>query len=172
MKKKYWHTLYKRIMSVPQPSTSCYKASNNKYFNCPPLMADGRHFTDYRPQCQVMASLSKKTRFHCSLQQRLFLTTHGAKLIQENQKAACVKNSCAPCHKTGPGREDEPTPFSESDNASPHSASHSNCCADSSSLFNYYGHSTSKAQGELMVRVTLPSGGKAMSGGDPVAYNA
>ena len=32
---------------------SCYKTSNNKYFKCPPRMDDGRHFTDYRPNCHV-----------------------------------------------------------------------------------------------------------------------
>ena len=32
---------------------SCYKASNNKYFNCPPRMDDGRHFTDYRSSCDT-----------------------------------------------------------------------------------------------------------------------
>ena len=32
---------------------SCYKACNNKHFNCPPRMDDGRHFTDYRPNCHV-----------------------------------------------------------------------------------------------------------------------
>ena len=29
----------------------CYKTSNNKYSDCPPRMADGRHFTDFRPNC-------------------------------------------------------------------------------------------------------------------------
>ena len=27
--------------------------SNNKYFDCPPRMSDGRNFTDYRPSCDV-----------------------------------------------------------------------------------------------------------------------
>ena len=31
----------------------CNKTSNNKYFNCPPRMDDGRHFTDYRPNAYV-----------------------------------------------------------------------------------------------------------------------
>ena len=34
-------------------SAGCYKTTNNKYFNCPPRMSDGRHFTDYRPVCDV-----------------------------------------------------------------------------------------------------------------------
>ena len=31
---------------------SCHP-SNNKYFDCPPRMHDGRNFTDYRPSCDV-----------------------------------------------------------------------------------------------------------------------
>ena len=31
--------------------STCYKTSDNKYFGCPPKMSDGRHFTDYRPNC-------------------------------------------------------------------------------------------------------------------------
>ena len=27
---------------------NCHKTTNNKYFQCPPRMSDGRHFTDYR----------------------------------------------------------------------------------------------------------------------------
>ena len=34
-------------------SSACYKTSDNKFFDCPPRMADGRHFTDYRPECYV-----------------------------------------------------------------------------------------------------------------------
>ena len=32
---------------------SCYKACNNKHFNCPP-MDDGRHFTD----CDLIITLT------------------------------------------------------------------------------------------------------------------
>ena len=46
-----------------------------------------------------------------------------------------------------------------------------NCCADTNQLFNYYNHVDSKAQGELLPRLTVPGGGKAMNGGDPQAYN-
>ena len=31
----------------------CYKTSDNKNFGCPAKMSDGRHFTDYRPDCYV-----------------------------------------------------------------------------------------------------------------------
>ena len=33
--------------------STCYKTSDNKFMDCPPRMADGRHFTDYRPNCHT-----------------------------------------------------------------------------------------------------------------------
>ena len=36
---------------------NCYRTSNNKFFNAPPRMADGRHFTDYRPSCDANSSV-------------------------------------------------------------------------------------------------------------------
>ena len=44
--------------------TNCNKTSNNKYFNCPAKMSDGRHFTDYRPSCYVnnLLRYNNKTR--------------------------------------------------------------------------------------------------------------
>ncbi len=30
-------------------SYACYKTGDNRYNDCPPRMADGRHFTDFRP---------------------------------------------------------------------------------------------------------------------------
>lgn len=47
----------------------------------------------------------------------------------------------------------------------------SNACADSNSLFSYYGHMDTKAQGAFLPRVTMPSGGDAMKGGEPQPYN-
>ena len=43
--------------------SSCYKTSNNKYFNLPPRMDDARHFTDYRPNCVMNNLLSKEMNF-------------------------------------------------------------------------------------------------------------
>ena len=33
--------------------SNCYRASDNKYNDSPVRMADGRHFTDYRPSCDL-----------------------------------------------------------------------------------------------------------------------
>jgi hypothetical protein len=47
----------------------------------------------------------------------------------------------------------------------------SNCCAPSNKLFNYYDQLDGKIQGANFPRLTVPSGGLAGSGGDPVPFN-
>ena len=45
------------------------------------------------------------------------------------------------------------------------------CCAETNDLFNYYNHVDTKAQGELVPRNSIPSGGKWTDGGDPAPFN-
>ena len=52
---------------------SCYKTGNNKYFNAPPLMADGRHFTDYRPQCTLNNQIRAQNNGLSSFDYRMYL---------------------------------------------------------------------------------------------------
>ena len=48
-------------------SNICKKTSNNKYFNCPPRMDDGRHFTDYRPNDRVNNLIRNRMMLHLVL---------------------------------------------------------------------------------------------------------
>ena len=77
----------------------CYKTSNNKYFNCPPRMADGRHFTDYRPNCYVNNLLRANNKLYNSFEYRTFLTNNANNLMNLNRAYACQKNCCGPCKK-------------------------------------------------------------------------
>ncbi len=77
----------------------CYKTSNNKYFNCPPRMDDGRHFTDYRPNCYVNNLARANNNLANSFQYRKFLTENANKLMSLNRAYACQKNCCGPCMK-------------------------------------------------------------------------
>ena len=54
--------------------SNCYKTSNNKYANAPPRMDDGRHFTDYRPNCFLNNRLQVDNNVPNSYEMRLFLT--------------------------------------------------------------------------------------------------
>ena len=53
-------------------------ASNNKYPSCPPRMADGRHFTDYRPNTDVNNMIKLNNEIHTNFMK--FLTDNAEKL--------------------------------------------------------------------------------------------
>ena len=76
----------------------CDKTSNNKYFNCPPRMNDGRQFTDYRPNCYVNNLLRYTNRTMSSYEYRQFLINNGSELMKINNMYASEKTSCGPCN--------------------------------------------------------------------------
>lgn len=78
--------------------SECFKVSNNKYFNCPALMSDGRTFTDYRPNCLVDQSILKENKINSSYEYRQFLMKNASKFIEENSDLNYKKNSCETCN--------------------------------------------------------------------------
>ena len=50
---------------------------DNKHFDCPPKMADGRHFTDYRPSCDIDVAIRNDNSIKNNFQYRKFLQTNG-----------------------------------------------------------------------------------------------
>ena len=84
--------------------------SNNakKNFNCPALMSDGRHVTDYRPSCYVHDQIQKQNGIHNSHQYRRFLQQNADKLMAINQMYYESKNHCDSCYfQPDPNGNDE-----------------------------------------------------------------
>ena len=79
---------------------TCYKTSDNKYKDCPPRMSDGRHFTDYRPVCDVNNLIKLDRNIMSSFDYRGFLQNNGSQLIERNREKACMENCCGPCDET------------------------------------------------------------------------
>ena len=77
--------------------SSCDKASENKFFNCPPKMSDGRHFTDYRPRCAVNYPTEFKDAPLSSYDYRQYLIQNAEKLMTANYEKAFKDNACGPC---------------------------------------------------------------------------
>ena len=73
----------------------CDKTSNNKYFNCPPRMADGRHFTDYRPDSYSNNLVRMSNNIIGSYEYRQYLINNAGKLMQDNRLYANEKNGCS-----------------------------------------------------------------------------
>jgi len=86
-------------------TSACYKTSDNKFFDCPPRMSDGRHFTDYRTSCQVNDLLKVDNRISNSYQYRLFLQENANTIMDRNREIACAKNCCMPCASSPLGVE-------------------------------------------------------------------
>jgi hypothetical protein len=84
---------------------TCYKTSNNKFMDCPPRMADGRHFTDFRPNCHINNLLRADNEIGNSFQYRLFLSENAETLMDKNREIACSKNCCTPCASSALGVE-------------------------------------------------------------------
>ena len=75
----------------------CYKTSNNKHFGAPPRMDDGRHFTDYRPNCHINNIIRTGNNVMNSFQYRTFLTRNADELMDINRRYATMKNGSGPC---------------------------------------------------------------------------
>ena len=75
----------------------CTRPTNNQYFNCPPRMSDGRHFTDYRPRCTQAYDNKLKDQLMSSYDYRMFLTQNAENIINKNAFNAYMTNRCGPC---------------------------------------------------------------------------
>ena len=181
-------------------SDKCKYASNNKCFHCPPRMADGRHFTDYRPNCDLQSSLN--TRGLNSNSMRDWLISNADAVMANNRKHAIAKNGCGPCRDLevgtmlpeqsrvrcdkrrcyrnvtdvnglGQGRMYSEEPLAGLDaygEVVVRTGDDVNCCGRPEEVFNYYGDAVLPENAEYMERETV-LGGKAMHGGDPEAYD-
>ena len=72
---------------------------NNALHNkdCPPLMSDGRHATDWRPTCYVHDLIIKQNKIPNSHQMRYFLQKNASSLMKLNTEYFTTKNECKSC---------------------------------------------------------------------------
>lgn len=78
-------------------TSHCNRTTDNKHFDCPPKMADGRHFTDYRPSCDIDVAIRNDNSIKNNFQYRKFLQTNGVDIMNINRQHSCMKNCCTPC---------------------------------------------------------------------------
>ena len=65
---------------------SCFKSSNNKFFNSPSRMMDGRIFTDYRPNHELNRHIEGVNDVKNTHEYRLFLSRNGESIMGKNQE--------------------------------------------------------------------------------------
>ena len=76
---------------------SCYRTSNNKHFTAPPRMADGRHFTDYRPTFDVNNQIQNDNQVEKSYDYRMLLTNNAEQIMELNRKQSFLMNGVTNC---------------------------------------------------------------------------
>lgn len=78
----------------------CERKPNRVDGPCPVYnMADGRHFTDYRPKCvQNNSVVNNNTDVLNSYEYRMFLQHNAEKIMNENKNIASENNRCEPCY--------------------------------------------------------------------------
>ena len=86
----------------------CNRPANNQYAGCPPRMADGRSFTDYRPRCIANFAVAGGDAFAGaniegnydlpnSYEYRQYLVKNGSDIMANNRQQAYQNNACGPC---------------------------------------------------------------------------
>jgi hypothetical protein len=73
----------------------CTRESNNRNWDCPPRMSDGRLYTDYRPRCDIQ--LERKASMSSSYDFRQFLIRNGVGVMNEQRSDAYKRGYCGPC---------------------------------------------------------------------------
>jgi hypothetical protein len=76
---------------------SCNKTSNNKHFDCPARMDDGRVFTDYRPSTTVDDMIRYSNNVMSSYEYRQFLINNANNIMSVNNNYTKEKVGCNSC---------------------------------------------------------------------------
>ena len=77
---------------------TCNKTSDNKYFNCPARMDDGRTFTDYRPSSTVDDMIRYSNNIMGSNDYRQFLIHNAKNIMEINNNYTESKVGCNSCN--------------------------------------------------------------------------
>lgn len=64
---------------------------------CPARMMDGRHFTDYRPRCDVNHELQRVLGAEDSYSYRILLQRHAVDIMDAERRATLERMVCRPC---------------------------------------------------------------------------
>ena len=78
---------------------SCYKSSNNRFFNSAARMSDGRLFTDNRPNFEINNHLINNNDLKNMHEYRNFLSRNTEEIIKRNQDYIYLKNGLFNCKK-------------------------------------------------------------------------
>lgn len=82
---------------------TCSRTSDNRHFDCPAKMADGRLFTDYRPRCAFVATQARGMAPVSNHAARQLMIRGADALIAKDRKEAKSRAACGPPCARDPG---------------------------------------------------------------------
>lgn len=87
------------ITSAKRQCGPCTGTSDNKHFDCPPRMSDGRIFTDYSSRCDLnfVTHLNQSGKTMDSYKYRQFLLQNADKLMSDIRSEVNLRTRCGPC---------------------------------------------------------------------------
>lgn len=88
---------------------TCYGASNNIHFDYPPIMDDGRNYSDWQPGAAMNEKMKEDAGIKTNWQYRRYLTQNADEIIKYNQILAC--NQCGSCPVRYENQETSNSPF-------------------------------------------------------------
>jgi len=74
---------------------TCYKGTNNIHFNFPPLMNDGRNYSNYEAGSNLDNKLKQNANIKTNSDYRRYLQNNADSIIKNNQLSAC--DECSSC---------------------------------------------------------------------------
>lgn len=81
--------------------STCYSGSNNMDFNFPPIMNDGRNWSQWQPDAQVNERIQRQEGIQSNWQYRQYLQNNGQKIMNYNTQEACYALGLDPHIDTG-----------------------------------------------------------------------
>lgn len=91
---------------------TCYGASNNTYSELPPLMSDGRNFSNWNPGNVIDNQIKKKNNITNNNEYRKYLIKNGNNLVKLNQQEACNNCGCCPINFNNKATSNSPYLYS------------------------------------------------------------
>ena len=79
---------------------TCYSGSNNIHFNFPPIMNDGRNFSNYQVGANLDNTLKKNANIKTNSDYRKYLQNNADSIIKNNQLSACDECSTCPYYSS------------------------------------------------------------------------
>lgn len=87
---------------------TCYSGSNNIHFDFPPMMSDGRNFSNWNTGASINEDIRKKSNITSNWEYRKFLTQNADKIMNNNFVSACDECCSIPMLKQNNNTSNSP----------------------------------------------------------------